>query len=65
MGRRTALTMMGVAPLGLTAGIALAEKAWAATATTSDELEADSGLLVVDVQNDFCPGGSLPVADGD
>lgn len=22
-------------------------------------------LLVVDVQNDFCPGGALPVADGD
>jgi nicotinamidase/pyrazinamidase len=22
-------------------------------------------LVVVDVQNDFCPGGSLPVADGD
>ena len=63
--RRTALAMMGVAPLGLTFGIALAETAWAATATTSDELEADSGLLVVDVQNDFCPGGSLPVADGD
>jgi nicotinamidase/pyrazinamidase len=27
--------------------------------------EADSALLVVDVQNDFCPGGSLPVAEGD
>ena len=24
-----------------------------------------SALLVVDVQNDFCPGGSLPVSDGD
>lgn len=23
------------------------------------------GVLVVDVQNDFCPGGSLPVPDGD
>ena len=22
-------------------------------------------LIVVDVQNDFCPGGSLPVAHGD
>lgn len=22
-------------------------------------------LIVVDVQNDFCPGGALPVADGD
>lgn len=27
--------------------------------------EPDSALLVVDVQNDFCPGGSLPVRDGD
>jgi nicotinamidase/pyrazinamidase len=25
----------------------------------------DSALLVVDVQNDFCPGGTLPVRDGD
>ncbi|MCX6020620.1 MAG: bifunctional nicotinamidase/pyrazinamidase [Chloroflexi bacterium] len=24
-----------------------------------------SALLIVDVQNDFCPGGSLPVPDGD
>ncbi|MEA5115685.1 MAG: bifunctional nicotinamidase/pyrazinamidase [Geobacteraceae bacterium] len=24
-----------------------------------------SALLIVDVQNDFCPGGSLPVAEGD
>jgi nicotinamidase/pyrazinamidase len=23
------------------------------------------GLLIVDVQNDFCPGGSLPVSGGD
>ncbi len=22
-------------------------------------------LLVIDVQNDFCPGGALAVADGD
>ena len=29
------------------------------------EPESDSALLLVDVQNDFCPGGSLPVADGD
>lgn len=26
---------------------------------------SDTALLVVDVQNDFCPGGALPVADGD
>ncbi len=24
-----------------------------------------AALLIVDVQNDFCPGGSLPVAEGD
>ena len=26
---------------------------------------ANSALLLVDVQNDFCPGGALPVPDGD
>lgn len=25
----------------------------------------DKALIIVDVQNDFCPGGSLPVPDGD
>lgn len=25
----------------------------------------DDLLLIIDVQNDFCPGGALPVADGD
>lgn len=29
------------------------------------ELNANDALLVVDVQNDFLPGGSLAVADGD
>ena len=29
------------------------------------EIGADDLLLVIDVQNDFCPGGALPVADGD
>ena len=28
-------------------------------------VDQDSALLLVDVQNDFCPGGSLAVADGD
>lgn len=28
-------------------------------------LEPTDALLVVDVQNDFCPGGALPVAGGD
>jgi len=27
--------------------------------------EADAALIVVDVQNDFCPGGALAVANGD
>ena len=25
----------------------------------------NAALIIVDVQNDFCPGGALPVADGD
>ena len=29
------------------------------------EPEPDSALLIVDVQNDFCPGGSLAVSGGD
>lgn len=29
------------------------------------ELRPDDVLLVVDVQNDFCPGGALEVAEGD
>jgi nicotinamidase/pyrazinamidase len=29
------------------------------------ELPANAALIVVDVQNDFCPGGALAVADGD
>lgn len=28
-------------------------------------MKKDSALIIVDVQNDFCPGGSLPVPDGD
>ncbi len=28
-------------------------------------MKEESALLIVDVQNDFCPGGSLAVADGD
>lgn len=30
-----------------------------------DALRAGDGLLIVDVQYDFCPGGALPVPDGD
>ena len=29
------------------------------------KISASDVLLVIDVQNDFCPGGALPVADGD
>ncbi|HXG43915.1 MAG TPA: isochorismatase family protein [Gemmatimonadales bacterium] len=29
-----------------------------------DELRAGDGLLLVDVQVDFCPGGALPIPDG-
>ena len=28
-------------------------------------VERDTALLIVDVQNDFCPNGALPVPDGD
>jgi len=28
-------------------------------------LQPGDALIVVDVQNDFCPGGALPIADGD
>ncbi|GLI39721.1 bifunctional nicotinamidase/pyrazinamidase [Geobacter hydrogenophilus] len=28
-------------------------------------MKSTSALLIVDVQNDFCPGGSLPVPEGD
>ena len=30
-----------------------------------EQLESADALLIVDVQNDFCPGGALPVAEGD
>lgn len=32
---------------------------------TKPQLEEADALLVVDVQNDFCPGGALPIAGGD
>jgi nicotinamidase/pyrazinamidase len=28
-------------------------------------IDKHTALVVVDIQNDFCPGGALPVADGD
>ena len=30
-----------------------------------DLLQKGDGLLIVDVQNDFCPGGALQITDGD
>jgi nicotinamidase/pyrazinamidase len=33
--------------------------------STRKENEVMKALLVVDVQNDFCPGGALPAPDGD
>lgn len=32
---------------------------------TEQRLQSGDALLLVDVQNDFCAGGSLPVPDGD
>ena len=29
------------------------------------QIKPDDVLLIIDVQNDFCPGGALAVADGD
>jgi nicotinamidase/pyrazinamidase len=29
------------------------------------KIEPNSALILVDVQNDFCPGGALPVPEGD
>ena len=33
--------------------------------TTPDALQEGDAVIAVDVQNDFCPGGALPVPDGD
>jgi nicotinamidase/pyrazinamidase len=35
------------------------------TASSSMRITANDVLLVIDVQNDFCPGGALAVASGD
>jgi len=34
-------------------------------AAGKDVLKEGDGLLIVDVQNDFCPGGALPIEEGD
>jgi nicotinamidase/pyrazinamidase len=31
----------------------------------ANTLRSGDGLIVVDVQNDFCPGGALPIENGD
>ena len=31
----------------------------------TQEFSAGDALMIVDVQNDFCPGGALPIPDGD
>jgi len=33
--------------------------------TSSADLRAGDAVIAVDVQNDFCPGGALPVPEGD
>lgn len=33
--------------------------------TQHDRIQPGDGLLIVDVQSDFCAGGALPVPDGD
>ncbi|MDD0811172.1 bifunctional nicotinamidase/pyrazinamidase [Curvibacter sp. RS43] len=52
--------LQSAALMGL-AGSALSNRAWAAGLKPG----ADSALIVVDVQNCFVPGGTLPVAKGD
>ncbi|MGM0507227.1 MAG: isochorismatase family protein, partial [Bacteroidota bacterium] len=33
--------------------------------TQTPDIHSTDALLLVDVQNDFCPGGALPIPDGD
>lgn len=34
-------------------------------ASIEETLHRGDALIVVDVQRDFCPGGALPIEDGD
>lgn len=34
-------------------------------ANPEESLSDGDAILIIDMQNDFCPGGALPVADGD
>jgi len=53
--------MGGAAVMGLGGTVTISEKLMAATT----EANSTSALIVVDVQNDFVPGGSLAVKNGD
>jgi nicotinamidase/pyrazinamidase len=37
----------------------------AAMSDISSKFKSGDALVIVDVQNDFCPGGALPIIDGD
>lgn len=69
--RRKVLLAAGIAPAVLMTGCATPTEAPPLTVPTapsvsSEPVQADkaSALIVVDVQNDFCEGGSLPVTGG-
>ncbi|MGO4173977.1 bifunctional nicotinamidase/pyrazinamidase [Bosea sp. TAF32] len=58
----------GIDRRGLIAGATILTAAAAARASKAQEqpvIDERTVLIVVDVQNDFCPGGSLAVARGD
>lgn len=50
---------------GLFAGAAILAAGAKAVAQEKPAIDARTALIVVDVQNDFCAGGSLAVPDGD
>lgn len=55
--------MGGAAAMGLGGTVTISQNLMAATATSKPN--STSALIVVDVQNDFVPGGSLAVNNGD
>lgn len=46
-------------------GIGVMEKVKVQEEAKKVEITPFDGLIIVDVQNDFCPGGALPVPNGD
>jgi nicotinamidase/pyrazinamidase len=56
---------VGGAVSGIVAAGVTARRAWAQGARTKLKPGGRDVLLVVDVQNDFIPGGALPVKEGD